>query len=165
MKRFVTLLTLLVGLWHGALAQKSYVTVYCSQNVYGGGIYLSGDIPPSMKSFYDSYDFVNTSLMGYSWIGEVLNLLASNGFSVDKMNTVFETTHSDSPRVVTTYLLSKPLEDSTPDNIRRTEKTDDNSKIHEVARYNLQGMPIDKEEKGVQIVVYSNYTTKTVIKE
>ncbi len=165
MKRLVTLLTLLVGLGAGAFAQKSYVTVYCPQNVYGGAIYLSGDIPPSMKSSYDSYDFTHSSSMGYSWIGEVLNLLADNGFSVDNMNTVLDTTNSNSPRVVTTYLLSKPLGNATPDNIRRVENSDNNSKIHEVARFNLQGMPIDKEEKGVQIVVYSNYTTKTVIKE
>ena len=46
-----------------------------------------------------------------------------------------------------------------------TESFDDDSKVYEVARYNLQGMPIKESEKGIQIVVYSNYTTKTIIKE
>ena len=41
----------------------------------------------------------------------------------------------------------------------------DDQDVHEVARYNLQGMPVDEHEKGLQIVVYSNYTTKTVIIE
>ena len=36
---------------------------------------------------------------------------------------------------------------------------------HEVARYNLQGLPVKKHQKGVQIVVFSNYTTKTIIVE
>jgi hypothetical protein len=37
--------------------------------------------------------------------------------------------------------------------------------VYEVARYNLQGMPVKETEKGIQIVVFSNYTTKTIIKE
>ena len=43
--------------------------------------------------------------------------------------------------------------------------TADDQEAVEVARYNLQGVPVDKDEKGIQIVVYSNYTTKTVIVE
>ena len=35
----------------------------------------------------------------------------------------------------------------------------------EKGRYNLQGLPISENEKGIQIIVYSNYTTKTIIKE
>jgi hypothetical protein len=34
-----------------------------------------------------------------------------------------------------------------------------------VARYNLQGIPVKANEKGVQIIVYSNYTTKTIVVE
>ena len=33
----------------------------------------------------------------------------------------------------------------------------------EVARYNLQGQPVDKHERGVQIVVYSDFTARTVV--
>ena len=35
----------------------------------------------------------------------------------------------------------------------------------EVARYNLSGRPCAANEKGVQIIVYSDFTTKTVIIE
>jgi hypothetical protein len=35
--------------------------------------------------------------------------------------------------------------------------------VNEIARYNLQGIPVNANEKGVQIIVYSNYTTKTVV--
>jgi hypothetical protein len=34
-----------------------------------------------------------------------------------------------------------------------------------VARYNLQGIPVKETEKGVQIIVFSNFTTKTVVVE
>ena len=36
-------------------------------------------------------------------------------------------------------------------------------KLTEIARYNLQGIQVNENEKGVQIIVYSNYTTKTVV--
>lgn len=36
---------------------------------------------------------------------------------------------------------------------------------HEVARYNLQGNAVSPDEKGIQIVVFSDYTTKTEIVE
>ena len=35
----------------------------------------------------------------------------------------------------------------------------------EVARYNLSGRPCAANEKGVQIIVYADFTTKTVINE
>ena len=39
--------------------------------------------------------------------------------------------------------------------------TDDDA--YEVARYNLSGRPCTPNEKGVQIIVYSDYTTQTTI--
>ena len=111
-----------------------------------------------MNRYYLPYEFDEYN--GYYCIGEVLNLLATNGFSVEQMNT----THNKDEMVVTTYLLSKPLGEQTPDSTPQVKAKDD-SKVREVARYNLQGMPVGKDEKGVQIVVYSNYTTKTVIEE
>ena len=44
-------------------------------------------------------------------------------------------------------------------------KIEDEGEPYEVARYNLQGIPVKANEKGVQIIVFSNYTTKTVIVE
>lgn len=38
-------------------------------------------------------------------------------------------------------------------------------KVKEVARYNLSGRPCMIHDKGVQIVVYSDFTTKTVMVE
>lgn len=40
-----------------------------------------------------------------------------------------------------------------------------NGEVEEVARYNLSGHPCKPYDKGVQIVVYSDYTTKTIIFE
>ena len=140
-----------------AFAQKSYVTVYCAQD-NSNAIILGGDVPKSMNRYYLPYEFDEYN--GYYCVGEVLNLLASNGFSVEQMNT----THNKDQVVVTTYLLSKPMGEQTPDAISPAKAKDD-SKVHEVARYNLQGQPVSKDEKGVQIVVYSNYTTKTVIED
>ncbi len=45
------------------------------------------------------------------------------------------------------------------------QNVSDDEDVYEIARYNLQGVPIHKTEKGVHIIVYSNYTTKTVIIE
>ena len=39
----------------------------------------------------------------------------------------------------------------------------DDVDVFEIARYNLQGIPVKENEKGIQIIVYSNYTTKTII--
>lgn len=37
--------------------------------------------------------------------------------------------------------------------------------IEEVARYSLSGLPCNPYDKGVQIIVYSDFTTKTIIVE
>ena len=39
----------------------------------------------------------------------------------------------------------------------------DNSNATEVARYNLAGRPCSPNDKGIQIIVYSDFTTQTVI--
>lgn len=51
----------------------------------------------------------------------------------------------------TTY--AKPIEMDTAEN-------DDKQ---EVARYDLQGVPVKADAKGIQIVVFKDYTTKTVL--
>ena len=38
-----------------------------------------------------------------------------------------------------------------------------NGEVEEVARYNLSGHPCKPYDKGVQILVYSDFTTKTII--
>ena len=41
----------------------------------------------------------------------------------------------------------------------------DNDDAEEVARYNLSGRPCSPNEKGVQIIVYSDFSTRTVISD
>lgn len=146
-------------------AQKSYVTVTC--NLHGDYAYLSGDIPSSMKTKYGHSDFPESNLSnGQGWIGLVLNLLAKEGFSVEQMNSTYQYVseyYTDKSKLHTIFLLSKPSNNSTSNVIQRVQ--DDDSEVYEVARYNLQGIPINESEKGIQIIVYSNFTTKTIIKE
>jgi hypothetical protein len=56
--------------------------------------------------------------------------------------------------------------ESTPSAVRGIEaNTNGNEDIEEVARYNLAGRPCSPNEKGVQIIVYSDFTTKTIISD
>ena len=139
-----------------AMAQKTYVNVVALSvnNNFGHNIYLSGDIPSDMQQFYD--DYYDKTL-----VGTVLNQLASHGFEVEQMSC---TTNEGQVREV--IVLSKNAS-PTPTQVREnmTVERDGDSDVKEVARYNLQGIPVQPHEKGVQIVVYSNYTTRTVIVE
>lgn len=47
----------------------------------------------------------------------------------------------------------------------RSAETRHDSDTDEVARYNLSGRPCTPSDKGVQIIVYSDYTTRTVIED
>ena len=150
MKKLLVLLFLMV-LGTGAFAQKSYVTIYVinllTPNVNKQSFRLTGDIPSDMKeSYYDEY------------IGNILNQLAEKGFEVEFMTG----TTSDSYGGVMFLLSKKKNSNSTA--IQHIS-TDDEEEAREVARYNLQGIPVNKDERGIQIVVYSNYTTKTIIVE
>lgn len=169
MKRIFVFFLILFFANINVIAKKSYVTVYCYTNyrVNTTGdpyIYLSGDIPTTMKSEYSAKDLgYGQYTYVYNWMGHVINLLSDNGYTCEQMNTV--SIGSDNSAVKTIFLFSKESSDSTaPSYIQRTREEND-SDIYEVARYNLQGLPISEREKGIQIIVYSNYTTKTVIKE
>ena len=61
------------------------------------------------------------------------------------------------------FIMSKNVSSSSS-NIQSI-KIEDEGEPYEVARYNLQGIPVKSYEKGVQVIVYSNYTTKTVVVE
>ena len=138
MKRILSVL-LFVGLSAHMFAQKSYVCV--SGNFNSGPISLYGDIPSSMQKTY------------YSDMGKVLNELSINGYQVEFMSI-----GDGSPKII----CSKPSKSTT-----RIDKVtvDSDEEAVEVARYNLQGIPVSESERGVQIIVYSNYTTKTIIVE
>lgn len=54
--------------------------------------------------------------------------------------------------------------DNYPASVRSIESDrSHNNDVEEVGRYNLSGIPCSPKEKGVQIIVYSDFTTKTVI--
>lgn len=53
----------------------------------------------------------------------------------------------------------------TPSAVRTVERNHSDGDVDEVARYNLSGRPCRPNEKGVQIIVYSDFTTKTIISD
>ena len=56
--------------------------------------------------------------------------------------------------------------ENTPSAVRGIEADgSDNHDAEEVARYNLSGRPCSPKEKGVQIIVYSDFSTRTVISD
>lgn len=161
MKKILLSLFLLAGVASTMLGQgKSYVTVYCPLNTYSTLIKLSGDIPATMKQDYSYMDFGNPrAVNNYYLIGQVLNMLASNGFQVEKTDS-----WSNGSTDYAMYLCAKANGAGPATAIQRMQP-DDSSEATEIARYNLQGIPVSEADKGLQIIVYSNYTTKTVVVE
>ena len=150
MKRILICMVALMGCVGAAWGQKSYVNVV-ADHIYSSiyqEIYLTGDVPVGIKTHYDSYGSEAMT------VGKVLNLLAKEGFLVEQMSCSAE---------CEVILLSRV--DLFPDTDSIEHVTPDNQEAVEVARYNLQGLPVSEEEKGVQIIVYSNFTTKTIIVE
>lgn len=138
----------LLGCVAAAWGQKSYVNVV-ADHIYSSiyqEIYLTGDVPVGIKTHYDSYGSEAMT------VGKVLNLLAEEGFVVEQMSCSAE---------CEVILLSRIALD--PETVPHV--TADDQEAVEVARYNLQGLPVNEDEKGVQIIVYSNFTTKTIIVE
>ena len=121
-------------------AQKSYALISSSN----GYIYVFGDVPLEKNTYSCS-----TSYSSYRKVKmEVVNSLAEKGYEVEFM---------DDGEI----LMSK--RSSGGYNAVRSVVLNENEDVTEVARYNLQGLPVKEHDKGVQIIVYSNYTTKTVI--
>ena len=55
--------------------------------------------------------------------------------------------------------------ETTPSDVSAIERDRSDADVGEVARYNLSGRPCRPNDKGVQIIVYSDFTTKTIIVE
>ena len=121
-------------------AQKEYIEL----NQQGGYIYLAGNVPSDLRGTYDN-----------SALGTVFTKLADKGF---EMEFAVASSYSDNYFI---YIFSKKV--SSPSSSIATVNGDNSADVVEVARYNLQGLPVGRNEKGVQVIVYSNYTTKTVI--
>ena len=154
MKKFLLLL-FLMAIGTGAYAQKSYVNVAATsvnENGYDTYIYITGDVPSGIGTYYNYTSSMN--------VGTILNLLSQKGYEVEFMSAA---NSGSSSSFYVNYLLSKKTS-SNEDNAISIVHTDD-GEAYEVARYNLQGMQVNENTKGIQIIVYSNYTTKTVIVE
>jgi len=151
------LLFMFLALPLAGLAQKSYVQIVLGDglkisesNNFGSTLYLTGDIPTGIKDYYYT---------GYSsddmTMGKLMNLLSKEGFVLEK---AFGTGTDDHEIVI----MSK----SEPASLSKIQSIEvGNENPYEVARYNLQGIPVKETEKGVQIIVFSNFTTKTVVVE
>lgn len=152
-----TLFTLLLMTFSlTAFAQKDYLVLNAWYGSSYGEAILSGAIPSGLKTNYIGADFGKEGPNSIAtWIGNLLNLLAKEGFTVEQLCS------RDTSNM--TYLLSKPK--NTPSSAIQSVKADESSDVYEMARYNLQGIPVTASEKGLQIIVYSNYTTKTVFVE
>ena len=139
-------------------AQKSYITLYMNDGYSTKATtHLTGDVTDdlieylNLKSYSDKTYWYGSSC----YLGEVLNKLSEKGYEIE---FVVGTTN---------YILSKRKEGSGSSSSSKIQnvKIEDEGEPYEVARYNLQGIPVKANEKGVQIIVFSNYTTKTVVVE
>ncbi len=128
-------------------AQKKYLILHYFSGVSYRWI-LSGEIPDGMQESYKPSN--NDARFITEAVVPILNELVENGYEVEKMYSEHY------------FLLSKKASGSY--NAIQSARNG-NEEVTEVARYNLQGIPVNETEKGVQIIVYSNYTTKTVIVE
>lgn len=135
-------------------AEKSYLTVwvgyivdYPETSSYGQGISITGDIPKEVDDFYNKAQGMH--------IGDLLTTLSKSGYDVESMT-------SSEGGVI--FLLSKASSTTNAiKGIQSETKNNDDSDAVEIARYNLQGIPVNKNNKGIQIIVYSDYTTKTIL--
>ena len=55
--------------------------------------------------------------------------------------------------------------ENTPSAVKSIGNDGSDLDVEEVARYNLSGRPCTPADKGVQIIVYSDFTTRTVVEK
>lgn len=132
-----------------ATAQRSYVSLYINMNTADSrwvSARVSGDVPVSMKDYYAAtYDRLTD--------GELINMLAHEGFTIDKIAAMGETN--------CVVIMSK---NSSSDSDIITKNADERvTNAVEIARYDLQGRLVDDDCPGIQIVVYSDYSARIVI--
>ena len=144
-------------------AQKSYVTISVDLDIPTNNwvhARLGGDVPDGInKVFNKSFDRLNE--------GQIINMLAAEGYTVEIITGIGDVVGTNQSNSVHTalILMSKPSSGNDDSGISPNIISNNSAEAHEVARYNLQGIKVDEHEKGIQIIVYSNFTTKTVIVE
>lgn len=154
MKRLFFLSCLLVCSLTG-LAEKQYVNIIATGKQAREGISLSGAIPAGMQDFYTSY-YGNIVT-----VGDIINQLAEHGFVVEHMSSDCYAPSGGEPMFREIVIMSRAA--SPEQGAIEMVTADNDPTATEVARYNLQGQPVDKRERGVQIVVYSDFTARTVV--
>ena len=105
MKKILSIVLLLtIGI--NCFAQKKYITLKFEPNLSRDNyVTLSGAIPSSMKKSYSYKDFNGGAFTyDYEWIGDLLNMLANEGFTVEHTNTYGNSSNNN----YILYLLSKP---------------------------------------------------------
>lgn len=118
-------------------AIESYV--YVEFNGATDTYYLSGDIPSGMNKE-----------LGYYKTNDFLQQLSNNGFQI----VCFDIDgHNE-------FFLFAKKKSGGGTFVR--DVTSDTENAIEMARYNMKGLPVDKNYKGTQIIVYSDYTTKVL---
>ena len=138
-----------------AFAQKEYVTVYISR----GSCFVSSD-DPTLKTEYSSSDFGLNKKAGFIYVAKLLNYLSQKNYTVELQSNITENNNDWGMM----YLLSRPANGTSGSSVQRAKLNAD-EEITEIARYNIQGIPVTESDKGLQIIIYSNYTTKTIVIE
>lgn len=128
---------------------KSYVSIYFNMNEPTSNwvsARLSGDVPVGMKNSYvATYDRLTE--------GEIINMIALNGYVIDKVVGIGET--------YSMIIMSKNISDDL--GIITTIPQHTNTDKIEMYRYNMQGYIVNADEPGIQIIVYSDYSTEVKI--
>lgn len=161
MKKILLFLFLAMPLM--GFAQKSYVHITLYYDIYssfsmtesgssGHNMFLTGDIPSGVK---DRYIYNKDDMT----VGKLMSLLGEKGYELEKA-LLYHNSGVDTGEII---IMSR--NGSSSYSKIQNIKTEDEGEPYEVARYNLQGIPVKANEKGVQIIVFSNYTTKTVVVE
>ncbi len=154
MKRLFFLSCLLVCSLTG-LTQKQYINIIATGKQAREGISLSGAIPAGMQDFYTSY-YGNIVT-----VGDIINQLAEHGFVVEHMSSDCYAPSGGEASFREIVIMSRAA--APEQGAIEVVSGDNDPTATEVARYNLQGQPVDKRERGVQIVVYSDFTARTVV--
>ena len=149
MKRKVFLFFFLLGMFFTCFA-KQYVVIWLDSGSSSNKYYVDGSRPSGINS---SYTWTN-------W-GEMINLLADKGFELEKFECYGYGYGTGNSYHRVEYAIMSKSGTSQFDAIEVI--SEDDTEATEVARYNMQGLPVNENEKGVQIVVYSNFTAKVVI--
>ena len=124
---------------------KSYLQILAIPDGNIAQMYVFGNLPTYIQKEYKITDGKN--------LESIINELSEKGYQVEHFICDLDNL------TIQSVILSTTNNGNT--SIRSIKNTNDNDVI-EKARYNLNGIPINENEKGIQIVVYSDYTTKII---